>query len=339
MISGGSVAPLRIGVVGAGAISQLVHLPLLTERTDVEVVALADTDEAKARTIAQRFNVPRVVDDAALFADADLEAVVICTPNHLHEAQALAALEAGLHVLVERPLALTAAGARRVVEAAEAAKRSIMVGMSHRFRPDVNSLRSFVAGGDMGQVYAARVAWMNRRVNVRHTTWRQRPHEAGGGVFMDLGVQSLDLALFLLGMPEIQRVSAVFTHGEPDIEDAASVLMESSDGIAISLEVSWSYTHAEDRHYARVLGTTGSGSLPPLEVFKQLGGRALNATPAQRAAADGHDYMNSYRREIDHFLRAARGLVRTPDPAEQIHVMQVVEAIYRSGRERCEVIV
>ncbi len=328
---------LRVGVVGTGAVSQLVHLPLLKDRSDVDVVAVADQDAPKAQAIASRFGVPRVLDDTALFADGDIQAVLICTPNHLHEEQAVAALAAGLHVLVERPMALSAAGCRRVLDAAAVARRSVVVGMSHRFRPDVAALRSFVGGGELGRPYAARVAWMNRQVNVRRTTWRQRPEEAGGGAFMDLGVQSLDLGLWLLGLPQVRRVSAVMARGDLEVEDAATVLMETEDGVALTVEVSWSYNASEDRHFARVLGTDGSGSFPPLEVFKQLGGRPMDVTPRQATPVGANPYMNAYRREIDHFLRAARGVGRAEPPEDQVHLMEVVEAAYRSSRERVEV--
>jgi predicted dehydrogenase len=329
--------PIRVGVVGTGAVSQLVHLPVLAERDDVELLAVADSDTPKARAIGERFDVERILDVEALWADGDVEAAFICTPNHLHEDQAVAALEAGKHVLVERPMALTAAGVERVLAAARDAGRTVVVGMSHRFRPDVGALRSFVAGGELGRVYAARVAWMNRRVNVRRTTWRQRPEEAGGGAFMDLGVQSLDMALWLLGMPRVTGVKAVLSFDDAEVEDAATVLAETESGVALSLEVSWSYTHHDDQHYARVLGLEGSGSLPPLEVFKQLGGRPMEVTPQQPRSGDTKGYLNAYRREIDHFIRAIRGLADAPLPADQVHLMRVVEAIYRSGRERVEV--
>lgn len=329
--------PVRVGLVGTGAVGQLVHLPILLERPDVEVVAVADRDERKARAIADRFGVDRVLDDAGLFADGEVEAVLICTPNHLHEDQAVAALDAGLHVLVERPLALSADGCRRVLAAAEASKRCVAVGMSHRFRPDVSALRAFVSGGELGTPYAARVAWMNRRVEVRRTTWRQQPDEAGGGAFMDLGVQALDLGCWLLGQPRIRRVSAVMTREDYEVEDAATVLMETEHGVALTVEVSWSYNASEDRHFARVLGTEGSGSLPPLEVFKQLGGRPMDVTPRQPDPAGAGPYMNAYRRQVDHFLRAVRGLGDAMPPSDQVHLMEVVEAAYRSARERCEV--
>jgi predicted dehydrogenase len=328
---------IRVGVAGTGAVAQLVHLPLLTERPDVEVVAVSDADEAKADAIATRFGVERVLDDPALLSDDDVEAILVCTPNHLHEAQAVAALQHGKHVLVERPLALTADGCRRVLDAARAADRSVVVGMSHRFRPDVAALRAFVLGGELGRPYAARVAWMNRKVPLRRTTWRQRPEQAGGGALMDLGVQALDLGLWLLDNPRMKRVSAVLTRDEYEVEDAGTILAETEDGVAFSVEVSWSLFGSEDRHYARVMGADGSASLPPLEVYKQLGGRPMDVTPRQPPPTGGNPYMNAYRREIDLFLRAARGLGEGELPDEQVHLMQVIEAAYRSARERREV--
>jgi predicted dehydrogenase len=328
---------VRVGVAGTGAVAQLVHLPLLSERDDVTVVAVSDADEAKASAIAQRFGVEGVLDDDTLLAHPDVEAILVCTPNYRHEEQVLAALASGKHVLVERPLALTAAGCRRVLEAARAADRAVVVGMSHRFRPDVAALRAFVAGGELGRLYAARVAWMNRKVPLRRSTWRQRPDEAGGGALMDLGVQALDLGLWLLGGPRVRRVSAVLSRDEYEVEDAATVLAETDEGVALSVEVSWSFFAAEDRHYARVLGTDGSGALPPLEVYKQLGGRPMDVTPRQPPPAGGNPYMNAYRREIELFLRAARGEDPVGLPEEQLQLMAVIEAAYRSATERQEV--
>lgn len=329
---------IRIGVAGTGAVSQLVHLPLLTERDDVVVVAVSDADDQKVTAIADRFEVERVLEDDDLIADPDVEAILICTPNHLHEEQTVAALHAGKHVLVERPLALSAAGCARVVDAARAVDRSVMVGMSHRFRPDVAALRAFVVGGELGDPYAARVAWMNRKVPLRRTTWRQRPEEAGGGALMDLGVQALDLGLWMLGDVRIRRVSAILSRDEFEVEDAATLLAETEEGLALSIEVSWALFASEDRHYARVLGSDGSGSLPPLEVFKQLGGRPMDVTPKQPPPAGGNPYMNAYRREIDLFLRTVRGSVDGTLPEEQEHVMAVIEAAYRSAEERREVV-
>ena len=330
--------PVRVGVLGTGAVSQIVHLPILTERSDARVTAVSDADPHRARTLADRFGVDRVLDDEALLRDDDVDAVVICTPNHLHAEQAMAALAAGKHVLCERPLALTARDAGRVVARARKAGRLLAVNMSHRFRPDVAALRSFVAGGELGRVYAVRGSWLNRTAPVHRSTWRQRPGESGGGALMDIGLPALDLCLWLVGYPEVARVSAVTSTGDWEVEDAATVMMVTADGTALTVEVSWSYFAGEDRQFFRVLGTEGSGSLPPLQVFKQLGGRPMDVTPRQPTPRGGENpYTNAYRREIDQFLRALGGEADVPLPEEQARLMAIVQAAYRSAKSGKEV--
>ena len=134
--------PIRLGVVGAGAISQIVHLPIFTERGDVSISAIADADTHKAETLSRRFSVPLVMEPDDLLAFDEVDAVVLCTPNALHEEMAVRALEAGKHVLVERPIATTAAGAAAVVDAAERAGKELFVGLPHRYRPAVAAFTS-----------------------------------------------------------------------------------------------------------------------------------------------------------------------------------------------------
>ena len=110
--------PLRIGVVGAGAIAQLAHLPVLSKMRGVQLVALCDNDRPKARALADRFDIPDAYTDIEDLLEADgLEAVVVATPNHLHEPHVLSALAAGMDVLCERPIALTARGTERIINA------------------------------------------------------------------------------------------------------------------------------------------------------------------------------------------------------------------------------
>lgn len=330
--------PIRVGVLGTGAISQIVHLPILSEREDVDVVAVSDEDVHKARTIAQRFGVPRVIPDAEMMADPEVEAIFLCTPNHLHEEQAVAALEGGKHVLVERPLAFTPSGCDRIVKVADEASRTVVVGMSHRFRPEAAALRSFVAGGELGDIYAVCGAWLNRKIPLPQATWRQRPEQAGGGALMDLGVQALDLCLWILDYPAVQGVRAVAYRDEYEVEEAATLLARLEGGVALSLEVSWGYFAGEDRHQVRLMGTEGAGSLPPLEIYKQLGGRPLEVTPRQPLPRGGENpYTNAYRREIDYFVRAILGEWDEALPREQAVLMGLVQAAYRSIEESREV--
>lgn len=330
--------PLRFAVVGTGAISQIMHVPILAEREDVDLAVVADLDAPKARTVAQRFGVAEAVGIDEVLDREDLDAVVFCTPNHLHEDQAVAALQAGKHVFMERPLAITAEGAERVIAAARAAGTKLVVGLAHRFRPEVAALRSVIAGGEMGQPYAVRGSWLTRRTPIMRPTWRQDRASAGGGALMDLGVPSLDVCMWLVGYPRVTRVSCVTTVGDYEVEDAATLMAETENGIAFTLEVSSCYFASEDRYYTRVMGTEGSASLPPLEIFKQLGGRPLEVTPRQPRPRGGENpYTNAYRRQLDYFVRAVAGTGEAPLPEEQVALMALIEAAYRAADEGREV--
>ena len=329
---------VRVGLAGAGAITQVVHLPILAERDDVEVVAIADTDELKANTIGRRFGVERILDDEALCAADDIDGILVCAPSFRHEDLAVSALAHGKHVLVERPLSLTADGARRVVEAAGEAEGNVVMGLAHRFRPDVSALRAFIAGGELGDLSAVQASWLNRKVRQVRTTWRQLADQAGGGALMDLGVQALDLVLWLLGYPAVRSVRARLYGDEFEVEEEALLDAETEDGVTISLAASWRFHGPADIHAVRVLGSEGGATLPPLSVYKQLGGRPLDVTPRQPIPRGGEDlFTNAYRRQIDHFIRVMTGEAEAPLPEGQIALMALLEAAYRSAREGREV--
>ncbi len=327
----------RMAILGTGAISQIVHVPILAERDDVTLAVVADADRAKAASVAERFGVPEACGPDEAVGRDDIDAVLVCTPSHLHEAQALAAIEAGKHVFVERPMALDAEGAERLVTAARTAGVRLVVGMPHRFRPEVAALRSFVAGGELGRLYAVRGSWLTRSTRVQRTSWRH-VRASGGGALLDLGVSALDLCMWVIGYPEVARVSASMASEDFEVEDAATVFAETVDGVALTLEVSSRYFAGEDRYYARVMGTEGSGSLPPLEIFRQLGGRPLEVTPRQPRPRGGENpYTNAYRRLLDAFVRTVAGKGEIGLPEEQIRLMRLVAAAYRSSSEGREV--
>ncbi|HYC32019.1 MAG TPA: Gfo/Idh/MocA family oxidoreductase, partial [Gemmatimonadales bacterium] len=180
---------MRVGIVGGGAIAQVAHLPVLKKLKTIEVRAICDTDLPKARALADRFAVKDAFDDIEdLLRFEELDAVVVCSPNHLHESHILAALSAKLHVLVEKPLTMTATSAARIVRAVEKQDRVLMVGMNHRYRPDVQIVRSFVQSGELGAVESVRGSWHVFRPGRAQLGWRQRRDQAGGGAMLDLGL-------------------------------------------------------------------------------------------------------------------------------------------------------
>jgi predicted dehydrogenase len=325
-------------VLGLGAIAQVVHLPVLAEIPDVELVAVCDTDKPKAKAIASRFGIPHVFEtDEAVYASDLVDALVICTPSHLHEPQAIAALQGGKHVLVEKPLALSADACARVVAAADKAQRVLMVAMNNRFRPDSLALKPFVDGGELGDVFLARGAWLNRKVRIARPTWRHRKATAGGGAMMDLGVQTLDLAMWLLNFPPVKSICTHFHTTEGmEVEDSAAIVVRLQNGGGITLTVSWSLVADRDRHYMRLLGTKGSGAISPLGVFKEMEHGLHDVTPSVASARE-NVYTTSYRAELSHFAAACRGALEQAPPREQIELMRIVELAYRSAAEGREI--
>jgi len=329
---------VKVGVIGTGAISQLMHLPILSERNDVELTALADLDGAKARAVAQRFGVPRVMSDDDIIAADDIDGVVICAPSFLHEDFAADCLKAGKHVLVERPLALSPGGVRQLVKAAEDTGNGLVLGLSHRYQANVRALRSAVAEGALGELGTVRVTWLNRAVRRPRTGWRRRALEAGGGALMDLGVPALDLALWVLGYPDVNRVSATTRGDGFDVEEEAHLFAVTGNGIAVTLSASWRLHAPEDRHRLWIFGSDGGARLSPLSIYRQVGGRTVDVTPRQPIPRGGEDlFTNGFRRLLDEFVRVAAGTAAARLPTEQIILMKLIEAAYDSAHEGREV--
>ncbi|HYR10717.1 MAG TPA: Gfo/Idh/MocA family oxidoreductase [Longimicrobium sp.] len=327
--------PVRVAVLGAGSIAQVVHLPILSRMRGVQVAAVADRDAHTARTIAQRFEVPVVATSFEEVLTDDIDAVVVCTPSNRHEDQVRAALQAGKYVLCEKPLALTAKGVESLLKEKGAEER-LMVAMNQRFRPDAIALRQFVSGGELGNVHYLRTGWLNR-YRPRGRTWRDRKATAGGGAFMDLGLQMLDVAMWILGYPEPERVTAhMYAAPESEVEDSAVVVVRLAGDRLVNLECTWNLLAQRDRQYLHLLGSNGSGSLSPLAVFKQMPAGLVEVTP-QIPAARENLFTASYRNELSQFVDVVRG-ERTPDsPREHLVLMRLVEAAYRSATERREI--
>jgi predicted dehydrogenase len=327
---------IRIGMVGAGAIAQIAHLPVLRKMKGVEVVGICDSDGAKARALAMRMGVSDSYTDIEdLLEFGKVDAVVISTPNHLHESHAIAALAAGAHVIVERPIALTSAGVARVLKAAEKAKRNALVAMNHRFRNDVQAVQKFVAGGELGDLATIRTGWHIFRAAKHQLGWRSRKSESGGGVMMDLGLPMVDLAWWIAGRPNVERVSAHMRVGG-QVDEIGSALLYCEGGLSIFCDVSWRFVGDGEHFWLDVQGARGSASITPFKVFKELHGAAVDVTPTGAAGRE-HQFTMSYRSEWAYFLAGVRGEVTLVPPEDQIRLHKCLEAIYRSADEQRDI--
>jgi predicted dehydrogenase len=329
---------VRIALLGTGSIAQVVHLPILSDMPGVTLQGVADLDRPRARAIAGRLGVPDVYDtDADALSSPDVDAVVICTPSHLHEELAIAALRAGKHVLVEKPLAFDAEAAERVCQVADETGRCLMVAMNNRYRPDLLALKPFASGGELGDLFLMKAGWLNRKVRLPRPTWRHRLETAGGGALMDLGTQVLDLALWTLDYPAIERVVAEIHPGEGmEVEDAASMMVWVKDGPVISLEVTWSLLADRDHHYLQVLGSEGSAAISPLSVYKEIEHGLLDVTPLVEPGRENL-YTASYRKVLNDFVTRVQSGEKVAPPREQVELMRLVQLAYRSARERREI--
>ncbi|MEO7103240.1 MAG: Gfo/Idh/MocA family oxidoreductase [Gemmatimonadaceae bacterium] len=331
------VPTVRIAVVGAGAISQLAHLPVLSKARGAALVALCDNDGPKARALGERFGVRDVFTDIDdLFEFDKIDAVVIATPNHLHEPHVLAAIRAGVDVLCERPLSLSPKGIARIVKAAESAGRKVAVGNNHRFRTDVQQLQRFMRGGELGAITGIRGGHYQFRGT--QTGWRSRRPEAGGGAFLELGYPLLDLAMWLTDFSEPVRVSAHFDRGRgaAAVEDSMAVQIEFASGVLFTADVAWNHVGGEDRWWFETRASRGSARLSPLRVVKLLNGRPTDVSPTGASARESA-FIQSYRAELAHFIAMVRGETPYEPPSDQIAVQRLVEAVYESAQQGREI--
>jgi predicted dehydrogenase len=281
--------------------------------------------------------VPDVYTDLEEMLDSNaLDAVIVATPNHLHEPHILACLRKGLHVLSERPMALTVRGLERCLAAATKKDCVLQVANNHRFRSDVQALTQFLHNGELGALTAVRAGSL--LVARPGDGWRGRKAEAGGGVFLDQGFPLLDLALWLADFPEPVRLSAHARKGKGAnaTEVAMQLLLECVGGVSIMINVSWAYVGEGDRWWFEVHGDKGSGRLAPLRVVKDFNGRHINVTPTGAAGRES-PFLQSYRAELAHFVAMVQGDVPRKLPKEQLLVHRVLDAAYKAAEDGREV--
>lgn len=328
--------PLRIAVVGAGAVVQVAHLPVLKKLKGVTLGAIVDTDIPKARALAERFGVRDVYDDLEdCLAHDSFDAILVATPNHLHEPHIQAGLAANAHIMVEKPLALSVAGAQKVARAAERRERVVMVGMTHRYRPDAQAVRSFVQSGELGEIDSVRSSWHVARPARAALGWRMRREEAGGGAMLDLGLTMLDLCFWLAGNPVPDRVSATLWKGkggERGVEQSGSAFVVCQSGASIFVDVTWRHIGEGERFGVGLRGSKGTAGINPLHVWKDLHGVPHDVSPTGSFSRESA-FTASFRAQWAHFLAAIGGTAEVPSLAEHITLLKVIEAIYKSAAD------
>jgi predicted dehydrogenase len=329
---------LKIALVGVGAAAQVNHIPALKKIEGLELVALCDRDPEKAQRVAQKFGVPAAVGRIEeLLAMDDLDAVDLCTPNYLHAPMAIAALEAGKHVLCERPLARSGEEAALMAKAARKADRTLACAVQHRFRADAQLLRRFVEKGDLGEIFLAKAGWLRLKTQWDSDEWRRQKRESGGGVVLDLGFPMLDQALWVLGGPKVESVTAsVHRNKKGEVEDSATAFFRLESGATLTLELTWGLLMEKDFAYLNLFGSGGAALLNPFRVHKGMHGTLVNVTPALETSRN--QYRQSMEAQVSHFADALRSGKTPMGAVEEIApVMALMDAVYRSAEQGKEV--
>ena len=336
--------PIRVGLLGCGAVAQVAHLPAYRRLRNVQLYALCDLEAPKLRALQERTearHAVRTIED--LLAIDELDAIDVCLPSQMHHEAVLRSLAAGKHVLCEKPLALHPDDVAEIIAAQRASDRAVLVGMNNRYRDDSIHLKRFIEEGSLGEIFYARAGWLRRRDRVRPGDWQYHREQSGGGVLMDLGIQLLDLVLWLAGYPEPERTSAAFYHNTPaiEVEDTATFTLGCASGLTVAIEASWRFLMEPEEQRLGVFGTEGTGlmtsfghgvSEPQLQLFQRLGGNLVNVTPPTHRPR-GNPYMESYEREIAFFGEVAAGREEMPPLEEMLALARAIEAIQRSARE------
>lgn len=350
---------LRVGVVGLGFAGRTA-LEAFSELPDVEVIGLAGLEKDILTSLGEKHGVPHLYERwEDLLETPGLEAVSIGTPTQLHAPIALAALQKGLHVLSEKPLARTVAEGTAMVEASKKAGRVLKVVFNHRERGDVAALKHQIDEGQLGRIYYAKAHWMRRNGIPGMGGWFTNRELSGGGPLIDLGVHILDMALHLMGEPQVSTVSAsTFAELGPrgkgsrdpnantlgsafEVEDLATAYLRLQGGGALQLETSWAtYRAPGDNFGIELFGTDGGAKIEvqnytnedTLRIFTDVGGVPAEVKPATGAGL-GH------RAVVAEFVRIVKsGEWEGQNGSEALLRTEIIDACYASAKAGREVV-
>jgi predicted dehydrogenase/glycosyltransferase involved in cell wall biosynthesis len=331
---------LGLALIGCGEVTRAKHLPALRRVPGVRVVAVADPLAAQRERVADAFRVPyRVAGVEAALALPGVDAVGVAVPPEQHAAVAIAALRAGKHVWIDKPLALTVADSLAIMRAAEETSAVAMIGFHMRYHRLVGELRSFVRSGHLGRIESIHSVWNSPRDGEGLPAWRWR-REHGGGALIEIGVHHFDLWRFLLDT-EVVEVFASSRDGERDDENAI-VTATLENGVLATASLSERTSHQIEVEICGSAGRVRAGclrfdglefvprgdALGTLRSRQRRAGQLLASLPRGMVSmARGGEYRESYRSAWTQFVRMAQG-ARPPEclPVEGLRATEVALA-------------
>lgn len=352
------MAKIKVGVIGVGNISN-EHIQGYLRNPDVELYAFCDINEVQLKKQGEKYGVTRLYTDMNdLLALPEIDAVSVCTWNAAHAPCAIAALNAGKHVLCEKPMSVSRELAQEMQAAAEKNGKLLMIGFVRRFGNDCAILQDFIRNDYFGELYYAKATYLRRKGNPGG--WFGNKELSGGGPLIDLGVHVIDLVRYLMGKPKAVSVyGATFTKlgdrrnikdkvgyastgkTENDIcnvEDLATGMIRFDNGAVLHVEASFSLNIKSPEGKIELFGTKAGAKLDPeLELYGEENGYMTNVTLTAPTALS---FDNLFKNEIDHFVACVKGECECLAPAEDgVELMAILDALYESARTGHEVVI
>lgn len=341
------VSKLRYACIGAGGIAEKKHLKEYSLRSDIEVVAICDSNIKAAEKLANKFSVPNIYTDyMKMFEMHNLDIVSVCVPNYLHAPITMAALEKGINVHCEKPLAINAAEAQEIVNSKNEYGKKVMVALNYRFMAEAQFVKKYAEEGLFGEIYHAKCGWRRRSGIPGKGVWFTDKELSGGGALIDLGVHFLDLSMFFMDYPKVSSVSgATYSKfggsasrlrpgyrnngdGKYDVEDMAVGIVRMKNGATIDFEFSWASNIEKESKYFEVIGTKGGACFKDgeLHIYSEVFDTNIDIKP---------ELNNSILQvnEIASFVNCIQQN-REPyaPPEEAAQLMEVIDALYLSNK-------
>ena len=349
----------KIAVIGVGNISN-AHISAYQKNPDVELYAFCDINETQLKAMGEKYGVTRLYTDKdeMLQELPEIEAVSVCTWNSAHAPCAIAALNAGKHVLCEKPMATSAQEAQAMLDAARKNNKSLMIGFVCRFNKDTRILREFIDMNYFGDFYYGKAVYLRRNGNPGG--WFGDKSRSAGGPVIDLGVHIIDQTRYLMGNPKpVSVYGATFQKlfDRPniktpkayksisasendicDVEDLASAMIRYDNGAVLQIEVSFSLNLKKGESRVQIFGTKGGVTLEDgaIEFYTELNDYMADVNLAGLETLAGE---SGFDNEINHFVECVRTGIPCRAPGEDgVEIMRILDAIYESARTGHEVV-
>ncbi|MBL0847993.1 Gfo/Idh/MocA family oxidoreductase [Mammaliicoccus fleurettii] len=348
---------LNVGIIGCGGIANGKHLPSLQKISEVNIVAFCDIEIEKAQVAAEQYgtNDAKVYENYKLLLENDdIDVIHVCTPNSSHKALTVASLDAGKHVMCEKPMAKTTEESKEMIEAAKRNGKKLTIGYQNRFRPDSQYLRKATQRGDLGDIYYGKAQAIRRRAV---PTWGVFLDEEkqGGGPLIDIGTHALDLTLWMMDNYEPESVMGSTFHklGKKEnaanawgpwdpkkftVEDSAFGFIKMKNGSTIILESSWALNSLEvDEAKCALSGTEGGADMKDgLRIHgEEFGSLYTTNVELENKGVDFYEGETVDEAEvearswIDSIVNDTEPVVK---PEEAMVITQILEALYQSAK-------